>query len=103
MLRELQFIDEIDNGRFHGIFIQSAILNKAKTIKGRAKNLGRALGTPAGPRLQILAVGPEARGTIFIRYRVTSVHAHLCQGGNGGVFSRIDFRRTIGSLRGLLS
>jgi hypothetical protein len=103
MLRELQFLDEIDNGMFHGIFIESALLSTVKTIKRRDKQLGRALGTPAGPRLHILAVGPKARGIIFIRYRVTNIHAHLCQGGNGRVNSRINFRRHVGSLRGLLS
>jgi hypothetical protein len=102
MLRELQFIDETDNGMFQGIFMESALLSTDKTIKRRDRQLGRALGTPAGPRLHILAVGPEARGIIFIRFRDTNIHAHLC-GGNGKVSSRISFRGHIGTLRGFLS
>jgi hypothetical protein len=103
-------IDETDNGMFQGVFMESALLSTVKTIKRRDKQLGRALGTPAGPRLHILAVGPEARGIIFIRFRDTNIHAHLCQGGNGRVSSRISkvssrirFRGHIGPLRDFLS
>ncbi len=103
MLREFQLIDDTDSGRFHVLSIETVVQLRVNTVRNRKRNLRRALGTPVGPLLHILAVGPEAQGIIFIIYRITNFHAHLCERGNGGVISRESVRVTVSSLLALLS
>jgi hypothetical protein len=103
MLRELQLIDDTDSGRFHVLSINTVVQLNVNTVRKSNKNSRRALGTPVGPLLHILAVGPEARGIIFIIYRITNFHAHLFERGGGGVNIRESVRVTVSFLLTLLS
>jgi hypothetical protein len=100
MFKELQLIEDTVSGKFQLWFIVvlTQLINKSK----HRYKLEKVTGALFWPPLNILAVGPKARGVIIIIYRITGLHAHLCRGGGGDINGNRTFRISFLCLLGQL-